>query len=248
MYMMLVDPGGVMNKPVKTNLSNEVANYIRKKILIGGYLQDAHLSEAGIADELNVSRGPVREAIKQLEGEGFVFTPNNGRTRALAFDEADFRDYQQMRFYIECDACMKLIDTSAENRGWTDELRHLLETMGTAEQTGNNIIINDCDYHFHDTIIANAASTILNCMWKSLSGIRRSIMETNRSYQIREPDSFRKIVDTHHRIFDCLERGDREGVCLALQCHFRSGKSAFDIYRLGAGKEPAVVDGGGAPI
>lgn len=230
-----------MNKPVKTNLSNEVANHIRKKILIGGYLPDAHLSEAGIAEELQVSRGPVREAIKQLEGEGFVFTPNNGRTRVLAFGMRDFRDYQRMRFYIECDACAKLIDTDAGDRGWIGELRQLLGTMAAAEQAGDDNIINDCDYHFHDTIVANAGSNMLNCMWKSLSGIRRSVMETDYAFQVREPDSLNRIVTIHRQILDSLERCDHENVYLALQGHFRSGKSVFDVYLLGSGMDRAAI-------
>ncbi len=236
--------GANMNKPLKTNLSDEVANHIRKKILTGSYAHESHLSEMAIAEELNISRGPIREAMKQLEAEGFVFSPPNGRTRAITFTEADFRDYQKMRFHIECDACAKIIDRSARNgdKQWADNLAALLATMSAAEKNDDNQIVNDCDYRFHDHLVAEAGGSIIQCMWKSLSGIRRSIMEANRSYQTEKKHSTVTLAKRHRNILDCLLKGDKEAVCLALQSHFRSGKNSFNGYGIAYSDSPVATD------
>ena len=172
----------------KTNLADEIAHYIRKKIIRGQYKSDYHLNEVSLAAELEVSRGPVREALKHLEMEGFVYTLRNGRTFVRGFTKSSFVDYQRIRFYLEYEACLKIIDT-AQNEAhtqWFEEMHFIINKIANAEKDSNNYTVNDNDYLFHDKLIERADSIIFKSAWKSLSGIRRSIMETNRSVQIKE--------------------------------------------------------------
>ncbi|HEY5904240.1 MAG TPA: winged helix-turn-helix domain-containing protein, partial [Actinomycetota bacterium] len=52
------------------SLAEDAADRIREQILDGGFKQGEHLVEAKIAEQLNISRGPVREAFKLLRAEG----------------------------------------------------------------------------------------------------------------------------------------------------------------------------------
>ena len=54
------------------SLAEDAADRIREQILSGGFRQGEHLVEAKLAEQLNISRGPVREAFKLLRAEGLL--------------------------------------------------------------------------------------------------------------------------------------------------------------------------------
>jgi GntR family transcriptional regulator of gluconate operon len=54
------------------SLAEDAADRIREQILAGGFGPGEHLVEAKIAEQLNISRGPVREAFKLLRAEGLL--------------------------------------------------------------------------------------------------------------------------------------------------------------------------------
>ena len=64
----------------KHSLTGVVFNRLREDILSGKYNDNDELKEMAIAKELNVSRTPVREAIRQLEFEGLVESVPNKAT------------------------------------------------------------------------------------------------------------------------------------------------------------------------
>ena len=223
----------------KTNLSDEIAHYIRKKIIRGQFGSDYHLNEVSLSEELEVSRGPIREALKQLEMEGFVYSQRNGRTHVHAFSEGSFADYQQMRFHIECEACFKIINSvqDQDHVQWLKEMYSLIEEMAKAEKSDDNNTVNDKDYLFHDKLIEYSDSIIFMSMWKSISGIRRSIMETNRTVQIRKNFPVGELSKIHRNILISLEKADKEAVRLALNTHFSIGRSTFLIYHVPSDEE-----------
>ena len=60
-------------------LSDEIADIVRDRILRGEYRIGEKIKETSIAEELTVSRTPIREAFKQLESEGLIdYIPNRG--------------------------------------------------------------------------------------------------------------------------------------------------------------------------
>ena len=67
-------------KQVNENtLTNEIADIVRERILKGEYEIGEKIKESSIAQELNVSRTPIREAFRMLEEEGLLdYLPNRG--------------------------------------------------------------------------------------------------------------------------------------------------------------------------
>ena len=218
----------------KTNLADEIAHYIRKKIILGQFHSDYHLNEVALAQEFEVSRGPVREALKYLEVEGFVYSPRNGRTRVRVFSKSSFMDYQQIRFHLECEACNKIIDTAQNHshKQWLNEMQTIVEEMMQAEKKDDNPTVNEKDFLFHDKLVERSESIIFISMWKSLSGIRRSVMETNRMAQIRESQPAGELANVHRNILVSLEQQNKEAVGWALKTHYSQGQSNFKFYHV----------------
>ena len=69
---------------LKKNYSDIALQYLREQIIDGNMQPGEKVIESNISEKLNLSRGPVRDALKQLAVEGLVdYHPNKGCTVAL---------------------------------------------------------------------------------------------------------------------------------------------------------------------
>lgn len=125
-----------------------VVETLREKILSGEIKAGQPLRQAALADELNVSRIPVREALLQLEGEGLVaFEPHKGATATeLNADQVD--ELFELRAMLEADllACSlpNLTDEKLEEA--TQLLKRLDKALGK-ENAANTWSELNSDYH-----------------------------------------------------------------------------------------------------
>ena len=86
-------------KPV--SIRQTVGETIRRALLEGRFRPGQPLSEVALASEMNVSRGPVREALLVLAQEGLVSHSQNYGFSVLEFNEQDRTEVQQVRLPLE---------------------------------------------------------------------------------------------------------------------------------------------------
>ena len=161
-----------MGKEKRENLSNLVTRYIKDGIFEGKYTSNDQIKENCLAQELGISRAPVREAMKQLEREGVLyFIPNKG-SFLVEITKKDRAEIFQIRVSLESDIIRILIE---ENRLTTKDFKKLekmfLEMSRVArsdkEYIRKVIEIIKIDFEFH------------KYLWrKSESKHRCSILET----------------------------------------------------------------------
>ena len=85
----------------KYSLRGRVFRKLREAILNGIYQENVELKEAAIAEELGVSRTPVREAFRQLELEGLIrIVPNKG-AYVTGISASDVADIYEIRSLLE---------------------------------------------------------------------------------------------------------------------------------------------------
>lgn len=85
----------------KYSLRGRVFRKLREAILNGSYQENDELKEAAIAEELGVSRTPVREAFRQLELEGLIrIVPNKG-AYVTGISASDVADIYEIRSLLE---------------------------------------------------------------------------------------------------------------------------------------------------
>src|SRR5258708_8809424 len=104
-----------------TSIGEKAYQYLRGKILSGEFSPGTALSEASLARELGNSRGPLREAIRRLTGEGFLRQTPSGGSVVVDFSRRDVAELYELREALEVYAVGK----AAEHRLRPAELETL---------------------------------------------------------------------------------------------------------------------------
>lgn len=142
-------------RPIETrSLSEQVTNEIRRSILAGALPPGQSLSLRRLADQLDVSFIPVRDALRVLEGEGLVVNPPARSASVAPLDLEEFHAIYRVRRLLEPDLARRSVSQlkSAE----LDRLYQAAAEFGGAERSMDDIY--DDHRAFHLALLAPAAS------------------------------------------------------------------------------------------
>jgi DNA-binding GntR family transcriptional regulator len=138
----------------RQTIASMTVEALRERILRGDYPEGEPLRQDALAEELGVSRIPVREALRQLEAEGLVtFSPHRGAVvSTLSLDEIE--ELFQLRADIECDLLRRAIPkmTPEQLERATDVLDEFQDALD-AEESSRWAPLN---WHFHAALYAPA--------------------------------------------------------------------------------------------
>jgi len=105
-------------------------NYIREQILLGNYSGGMHLDLAKIASILNISRMPIRDALRQLDAEGLVVMRPNRRAVVTSLTPLEVEQLFEMRAVLEALSVRYVVAQLDDNA--TYELKLLKDRMDHA--------------------------------------------------------------------------------------------------------------------
>jgi DNA-binding GntR family transcriptional regulator len=152
-------------------LSHQLVTALREAILSGDLPPGQRLIEAEIAQQMGVSRAPVREAIRHLDQEGLVeIFPHRGAV-VVGVGDQEIEAVYKVRAAIEAEAferaCSRI--TSEQCAG----LRTLVDEMGSHARRRQTAELIEKDLAFHRTVLEISGYTVLRRVWDSLDGIMR---------------------------------------------------------------------------
>jgi DNA-binding GntR family transcriptional regulator len=147
----------------RTSLAEGVADQIRGAILRAELPEGAPIAEAQLASRLGTSRGPVREALFQLEREGLVVFSAKGRSRVRTLTPADFEELSTLRLALETMSVARAAErlTPADIAALEDNLRRC-EKASTLED------LCRLDIEFHDLVVQAARHERLLICWRTI--------------------------------------------------------------------------------
>ncbi len=141
--------------------------HVRDGVLSARYPDNDLLAEGVIADEVGVSRTPVREALLRLEAEGMIrLLPKRGAL-VLPVTAAEWRDVLDTRLLVELHSALRVLAAGngpALARRLADPLRALDDAAENRDLAGYVAT----DRSFHATIVAAGGNQILNRLYGSL--------------------------------------------------------------------------------
>jgi DNA-binding GntR family transcriptional regulator len=202
-----------------STLAEQVLHAIQAAIVDGDLAPGSKLKEPDLARAYGTSRGPLREAIRQLEARGLVqLTPHAG-ARVTDLSVKQLLDIYELREALEGMACRLAADrlTPAE----IAEMRQLLERHSAAveDKNGREYFRQEGDLDFHFRIAQASGNEVIA---KVLCEDLYHLMRMYRYKFSLVPDRPVAALKEHWRIMDALAEGDGELAELLMRRHIRA--------------------------
>jgi DNA-binding GntR family transcriptional regulator len=207
--------------------TEQAQGIIKHLIFSGKYSPGDRLKEADLSRSLGISRSPIREAIRNLAGEGLVrLVPQRGAF-VTDFEHGEIRELYELREALEV-AAARLAAERADGAS-LERLKEILEATGdTLRESDSALYPRDLDFHLGIC---------------ELAGNRRlaeSIHEVNTQLQLvrlrsaSEPGRAGRAYEEHLVIYRALEKGDTEAAAEAMGMHIRNGlENMMEIFDCG---------------
>lgn len=212
---------------VAQNLSSLALERLEKAIMEGELGPGERLSESGLARRFGISRGPLREAIGQLEGRKLVTRISNHGARVVALSKDDLLDLLQVRESLEGMACRLAALKMTE----ADLAR--LEAMLSAHENsdamreGRGYFQGPGDGDFHQVILRACGNARLTGM---LGDELYSLLRLYRHHLSMRPGRAAEALEEHKKIVAALSARDPEAAEAAMRAHLRSSRSAVEHW------------------
>ncbi|HSN35074.1 MAG TPA: GntR family transcriptional regulator [Arthrobacter sp.] len=186
----------------KKSLREQALSALRIAITSGELEPGRHLVETELSDMLQISRGTLREALRQLEQEGLLSAGPRGRLSVRHLDAKEIRDIFAVRAALESLAARTLCELP-DREQVTASLRTAVGAMAAAARGTLEERI-ESDLEFHRTMCRLTGNETLLHSWESLEGsIRMSIMFAGVERAVSNMS-----VDRHFDIVTAIESGD----------------------------------------
>ncbi|MEG0579795.1 MAG: GntR family transcriptional regulator [Niameybacter sp.] len=183
----------------KYSLRGKVYSKVREDILNGTYKAGENLIEMRLAKELNVSRTPVREAIRQLELEGLVESIPNKGVIVKGISTKDMKDIYNIRVLLEGLAARWAVEEiSDDNIKRLQETYDLLEFYTNKEDIEN---IENLNAQFHQIIYEATKSNVLLHILKDF----QVYVKLARHESLGVPGRMGRSLLEHKEILDAIK-------------------------------------------
>lgn len=205
----------------KTSLREQALSALRRAITSGQLQPGTHLVETDLSDALQISRGTLREAMRQLQQEGLISAGARGRLSVRHLDTKEIKDMFDVRGALESLAASELASRD-DRTAVVTALRGAVADMEkwAAANLDDRI---EADLKFHRTMCHLSGNETLLHLWSSLEGsIRMSIMYAGVDRAMKNMDAKR-----HLQIVDAIESGDAAAAAATVREHMCSAAAVL---------------------
>lgn len=209
-----------MNKLLKLEgydlLSKKVYFILKKEIIKGSFKPGDKVLEGRIAEQMGISRTPVREAIRELAAEGFVtLSPNQGVVVRSVSAES-IREVLQIHSVLEGLAAR--LSCEVINEEDLKELENYVNKMEKLTNKKDLSTYSEVDLRFHELIVNI-------CRNKRLMQMRKNISDQAQRYRIsslRIPRRLKESLKEHRKILEAFKTKDPKKADSMSQKHIQN--------------------------
>ena len=202
------------------SLRDQIRDQVRNAILNGFVKPGDHLVESAIAEQLLVSRAPVREALSVLEREGIVvYFPRRGYF-VVEFTPKDIEEIYSLRLLLEVGALQRSINQFSV----TDikQMQAMVDALGQAvEEEWGQAELANLDLSFHELICKAADNSRLFAVWNRMRIQTWLLIGLTTKTHSEHPHMSRLF---HQEILDAILEKDLKRAETLLQTHIVDAK------------------------
>ena len=201
---------------VKRTLREQLTEILRGQILSAEIAPGERIIEEDIAKKYGVSRGPVREALRQIEEEGLItYVPHKGCV-VKTLTHQEMKELYMIRSTLEGLAVR--IYSGRMTQAGLKKLREAIDDMNAAAAVENLYEVVAADERFHQEIVEEAGCQKLLQMWKTLCGANTATYYTMKEQGLMPYDMLGKNHTKLLKLFEKQE--DAENIAKAISDHY----------------------------
>lgn len=204
--------------PEQGTLADIASHRLAQSIVTGELAQGQKLNEAELAERFGMGRGPLREALRHLEGMRLVTRVPNAGARVVVLDRKTLSDLYAVREALEGMACR-----IAATQMTDDEIEQLRKLLGSHEkqikkQGGKVYAQNEGDLDFHYQIARGSRNQMLMDM---LGSEQYQLLRMCRYRTSRNAERTGPALQQHRQIVEALAQRDGELAEMLMRRHIQ---------------------------
>ncbi len=197
------------------SLQQRAYDYIKEGVITYRYKPGQSIFENEIAEELGMSKTPVREALQQLEKRDFVMRRPYRDTCVKAVNLKDIKEIFEIRENLEVPA-VKAACGRMKKEG-LGRLRELTKLMLRAGKRNEFQTYMEADQELHGLILETAGN---EKAYEIICGFNEHIQRVRYLATVRSP-RLPELIREHVKLFRAIERGDVEAAARLMRKHLR---------------------------
>jgi DNA-binding GntR family transcriptional regulator len=219
--------GRTVNLPTRFEpLFDQIYEILWSNIISGEIQPGSRMSDLEWSGKLNVSRTPVREAMRKLQQDGVLLPLNRGGYEVRRVTAEDVRNLYRCRAALEALATRDAVQNGTQAH--FNKLRAIVDQSQKALDTGNFSRAFELNTRFHDQILACSKNTYLERMLKDLRRMilfaRSTLMSAANSSQLTEPyiSHLHRVQVDHREVLEAIEKGGEQAAAMRMQQHIEN--------------------------
>lgn len=194
------------------SLGERVAHELRVQVISGRLRPGTHLVEGQLAERFDVSRGPVRDALRRLEAEGLVASQRRG-VYVTGLDAEDVEELYTLRESLESLALTLAMD-KARDADWARS-QACVERMRQAADRADARLFAEADLDFHSRFYELSGHRRLIAVWEQYRPTFAVVLDITNAQDV----DLHSPAENHAALLGAARRGDREAALAALRAH-----------------------------
>lgn len=208
--------------------SDKAYELLKQRVIAGAYAPGAQLKEEHIARELDISRTPIRAALKRLVQDGLATADPGRGVRVSEWTDFDIQETYELRCLLEGHAA----ELAARRGGVTlaDRLDELNAQMERVIGKGGDSMpeqLQEINAQFHRAMLEASGSPRLRAMLVGLIDMPIVV----RSYFISTPEDLLQSLHHHRDLTAAVRIGDPELARQVMQIHLKIAAHRFQLRR-----------------
>lgn len=212
---------------VAKSLVNQVVDAIVEAAAKGIFLPGDRIVEAELARSLNVSRIPVREALRLLESQGVVVSERYRGMSLMSVDIDRLEKILKVRLALEKLAGVEVMARLKTEPNVLEPLEKILAQMHEAGKSEDGFRVASLDTEFHQMMCRLSGNEVLLSTFEPLSRQLTIIFGLSTMKK-----GVQSIVEEHDELLRVLRSGDRKAFDALLQVHILDYSQAVDYEHL----------------
>lgn len=202
-------------------LADRVFEELQEAIVTGGIAPGTKITEPGLAKEYGISRGPLREAMRRLEGRHLVTRIPHVGARVVSLSLDELLELYEVREAMEGMACRLAARQMPQEE--IDGLKALLEKHESQAELQQNLAYyqKEGDLDFHYRIVNGSGNRKLS---ELLCGELYYLVRMYRYRFSATSGRPKRAFQEHYRIVDAIEQRDEELAEMLMRRHIRASR------------------------